>query len=65
MTKVEPPIPIQNRKIDSPDAVFTNPVKAVGHALQNKTIPIGVRGPYLSQKGPSQWALSKTKYGGT
>lgn len=53
MTKVEPPTPMKNRNTDNPEAVLTKPVNAVGHALQKRIIPIGIRGPYLSQKGPS------------
>ena len=52
MTKVEPPIPMKKRNTVNPVAVLTKPVKAVGQALQNKIMPIGIRGPYLSQKGP-------------
>ena len=54
MTNVEPPIPIKNLNTVKPVALFTNPVIAVGHALQNKTIPISILGPNLSQKGPSE-----------
>lgn len=32
--------------------MLTKPVNAVGQALQNNTIPIGILGPNLSQKGP-------------
>ncbi len=44
---------MKNRNTAKLVALFTNPVSAVGHALQNKMIPIGILGPYLSQKGPS------------
>ena len=54
MTKVEPPIPMKKRKTVNPVALLTSPVKAVGIALQRRMIPIGIRGPYLSQKGPSK-----------
>ena len=53
MTNVDPPIPMKNLNTVKPVALFTNPVSAVGHALQNKMIPIGILGPNLSQKGPS------------
>jgi len=52
MTKVEPPIPIKNLITAKPVAVFVSPVRPVGMALQSRTRPMGMRGPYLSQKGP-------------
>jgi hypothetical protein len=52
MTKVEPPIPMKNLKIASPEAVLTKPVRAVGIALRNRMMPIGNRGPNLSTNGP-------------
>ena len=54
MTNVDPPIPMKNRKTVSPVALLTKPVNAVGHALQNNIMPIGILGPYLSQNGPSR-----------
>ena len=44
---------MKKRSTVSPDAVLTKPVNAVGTALQNRMIPIGILGPYLSQYGPS------------
>lgn len=52
MTKVEPPIPIKNLMMARPVAVLVSPVRPVGMALLSRTRPIGMRGPYLSQKGP-------------
>lgn len=52
MTKVEPPIPMKNLKTASPVAVLTKPVRAVGIALRNRIMPIGIRGPNLSTNGP-------------
>lgn len=45
---------MKNRNTVNPVALLTKPVKAVGHALQNRIIPIGILGPYLSQNGPSK-----------
>ncbi len=54
MTNVEPPIPMKNRMEANPSADVTKPVSAVGTALMKRIIPIGIRGPYLSHKGPSR-----------
>ena len=47
-------MPIKNRMMQSPTALLTRPVMAVGIALHMRMIPIGMRGPYLSQNGPSK-----------
>lgn len=52
ITKVEPPIPIKNLITARPVAVFVNPIIPVGMALLKRIMPMGMRGPHLSQKGP-------------
>jgi len=52
MTKVEPPIPMKNLFTVKPVALLTRPVRPVGMALVKRMRPMGIRGPYLSQKGP-------------
>ena len=47
-------MPMKNLKAVNPVAPLTSPVKAVGTALQKRMIPIGIRGPYMSQKGPNK-----------
>ena len=53
MTNVDPPIPIKNLTTINPVDDCTKPVSKVGQVEQNKTMPIGILGPYLSQIGPS------------
>lgn len=45
---------MKNRMTIKPVEEFTRPVIAVGMALHKRMIPIGIRGPYLSQKGPNR-----------
>ena len=52
MTKVDPPMPMKNLITARPVAVFVNPIIPVGMALLKRIRPMGMRGPYLSQKGP-------------
>jgi hypothetical protein len=52
MTNVDPPIPIKNLMAASPPADLTRPIIPVGMAVQKRTIPMGILGPYLSTKGP-------------
>lgn len=45
---------MKNLNTVNPVALLTSPVIAVGTALQKRMIPIGMRGPYLSQNGPNK-----------
>ncbi len=47
-------MPMKKRRTVKPADELTNPVKAVGQALQNRIIPIGILGPNLSHNGPSK-----------
>ena len=43
---------MKNRSTENPTAVLAKPIKPVGIALTKRMTPMGIRGPYLSQKGP-------------
>lgn len=47
-----PAIPMKNRRITNPDAVWTSPVRAVGIDAEHRTIKYRILAPYLSHKGP-------------
>merc|ERR1719223_1520325 len=52
MTKVDPPKPMKKRSTAREVALFTNPVMAQGMEAKARMMPIGMRAPYLSQRGP-------------
>ena len=52
MTKVDPPNPMKKRRTARETAELTRPVQAHGIEAKARMKPMGMRAPYLSQRGP-------------
>jgi len=52
MTKLDPAIPMNNRKTHNPAKLLTNPVHATGILAAIRTPPIKIRAPSLSVSDP-------------